>query len=797
MTNLEIANAAELDAGIGEILATSEGLTCFEELAQRLCQGLYQRYPDEIALVRCYVTVPLSELPSTNAQIVRDLALTHDVALELHDDTPVISLVGTAGRDPAWNDRRRSRGHQALPMVSASFIETIPMMARLMRSISGDLGWIDEFEQPHVIERLGTLSGTFYVADAATEVDGRGRAVIPATEFVERHGVVSVLGTGGGFSTGQIVTLVIFCTRAIPRAVAEGLRDPMLRWKARAAPLLARVFHESPLTPLLAPTRPTEAMTTAGPAGPAAAPMAPITPTSEPTAPVAARAKRAGRPAPKPAVSAPVGQVGAEPRADRLAVTLEARTQELEQVNRLYLQLEADLEERTRSLRTILDATSDGFLLVDLDGSLCGETNAAIERWFGPRSPRAKLWDYLFDATNLDRVTCAVCYLQISDQILPFEMAADQMPQRFARGGRTFSMSYRPVNQLGRLAQVLVVIRDVTAELEAARAEQRARELHAITANMLRDRRGFARFVEETGESLARLMSSSDTVAQRRDLHTIKGTTAVYGLQTFAALAHQLEQELATDDHALDREARGKLHEAWRRELATLADLTEVHLESTIEISPRELDDFVEKLKADGTARSLVTHVQRWRHEPVRLALQRLGMQARRVGERVGKPVEVAIVDGGLRLPMERTRPIWSALIHVVRNSVDHGIEAPDRRAALGKPSAGQLTLASAVTADQWTVTVTDDGAGVDWDEVRRKAAAAGMPARNESELTEVLFRDGFTTREGVSELSGRGVGLAALRAACRALGGEVQLDSRRGQGTTIHVALPIGALAA
>lgn len=753
MNQLDTVTVADLEAWIAQVLADGAGAASFEQVAQLLCRSLYERYPRSVVLARCYLTVPLSELPSPQAAAVRELAEAKDIAGELHDDTPVISLVGTAGRKPAWNDRRQSRQHQAIPMVSASFIDAIPMMSRLMRSLGGDLGWIDSHDPGVVIERLGAAAGSFYVADARTELDTRGRRVISAEDFVDQEGVVTVFGNGGAFPNGQIFTVLVFCSHPVPRAVAATLREPMLRWKGRVVGLIDRVFDE-PVTGLAPPPR-------------------------------------LPRPAPTP-LPGPTGDL----RADRLSVMLDARSQELDRVNRLYSQLESALEERTRSLHAILDAASDGFLLVELDGTLCGETNAAINAWFGPRGPRAKLWDYLFDATTTDRVICAVAFLQIADRLLPFEIAADQMIKSFVRGGRSFALTYRPVQTDGELVRVLVVVRDVSAELEASRAEQRARELHAVTANMLRDRRGFARFVEETGELLSRLMSSADVVAQRRDLHTLKGTTAVYGLQTFAALAHQLEAELAADPYALGRQARARLHEAWRRELAALADLTDLHFESTIEITARELDDLIGRLRSDGGSPSLITFVQRWRHEPVRLALGRLAMQARRVGEQAGKPIDVSIVDGGLRLPLERTRPIWSALVHVIRNSVDHGFEGPERRAALGKPKAGQLTLASAVTADQWTVTVSDDGAGIDWDEVRRRAQAAGVYVRSDADLAELLFRDGFTTRDQASELSGRGVGLSALRAACRALGGDVLLDSRRGQGTTVQVALPIHALA-
>jgi hypothetical protein len=184
-------------------LETGASAECFEELAQGTCRGLYERFEESIVLARCYVTAPFSALPQRNATWVRDLAEAKGVAAELHDRTPVISLVGTAGRSPAWNSRFDSQGHVGIPMVSASFIDAIPMMSRLMASLGGNLSWIDSRDVSHVVARLGSISGLFYVAQAAADLDGRGRHIIPAADFVSQYGVQTVFGSGGAFNSDR------------------------------------------------------------------------------------------------------------------------------------------------------------------------------------------------------------------------------------------------------------------------------------------------------------------------------------------------------------------------------------------------------------------------------------------------------------------------------------------------------------------------------------------------------------------------------------------------------------------
>jgi two-component system chemotaxis sensor kinase CheA len=113
-----------------------------------------------------------------------------------------------------------------------------------------------------------------------------------------------------------------------------------------------------------------------------------------------------------------------------------------------------------------------------------------------------------------------------------------------------------------------------------------------------------------------------------------------------------------------------------------------------------------------------------------------------------------------------------------------------ERRLA-GKAPNGTLRIALRGDADSMTVELSDDGRGIDFDKVRLKAQALGLPYASESQLTEALFNEGFTTSGHATELSGRGMGMSALREAARSLGGVVSLQSKRGQGTTLRVRFP------
>ncbi len=136
--------------------------------------------------------------------------------------------------------------------------------------------------------------------------------------------------------------------------------------------------------------------------------------------------------------------------------------------------------------------------------------------------------------------------------------------------------------------------------------------------------------------------------------------------------------------------------------------------------------------------------------------------------------------------------------MHAVRNAVDHGIETPERRRDSGKPEVGRIRLSAARdAAGALVVTVTDDGAGVDVEQVRARAEARGLPCITRADVLESLFVEGVSTRADVTELSGRGVGTSAVRAACRELGGEASIRSEWGRGTELRCVLPASVLGA
>jgi len=170
----------------------------------------------------------------------------------------------------------------------------------------------------------------------------------------------------------------------------------------------------------------------------------------------------------------------------------------------------------------------------------------------------------------------------------------------------------------------------------------------------------------------------------------------------------------------------------------------------------------------------------------------------RDLSAKMGKQVDLILTGRDTELDRTVVDALGDPLVHLVRNSLDHALEPPAERKAAGKPATGVLELSARQAGGNVIITVRDDGRGIDPDRVARKAVERGLIAPDEApsvdmpRAIELLFAAGFSTAEQTSDISGRGVGMDAVRSTLRGLGGNVVMTSEPGVGTTVQVRLPL-----
>ncbi|MGV3581198.1 MAG: chemotaxis protein CheW [Methylophilus sp.] len=193
--------------------------------------------------------------------------------------------------------------------------------------------------------------------------------------------------------------------------------------------------------------------------------------------------------------------------------------------------------------------------------------------------------------------------------------------------------------------------------------------------------------------------------------------------------------------------------------------------------------------------RDLQESVMSIRMMPMDFVFSRFPRMVRDLAGKLNKKVDFVTVGATTELDKGLIERIVDPLTHLVRNSVDHGIETPEKRKAAGKSEVGQLKLSAAHKGGSIVIEVTDDGAGLNRDKILAKAQSNGLPVSEnmtDSEVFSLIFAPGFSTAEVVTDVSGRGVGMDVVKRNIAAMGGVVEIRSALGFGTTISIALPL-----
>ena len=197
----------------------------------------------------------------------------------------------------------------------------------------------------------------------------------------------------------------------------------------------------------------------------------------------------------------------------------------------------------------------------------------------------------------------------------------------------------------------------------------------------------------------------------------------------------------------------------------------------------------------DRNTRDLQEAVMSVRMLPVDFVFSRFPRLARDLAGKLGKKLRLKTVGESTELDKSVIEKITDPLVHLVRNSIDHGIESPDVRRAAGKDETGTVTLTASHQGGHIVIVIEDDGAGLNRERILAKAAERGLPcseSMSDADVWQLIFAPGFSTAAEVTDLSGRGVGMDVVKKNISALGGEVQIQSRAGRGTRIAIKLPL-----
>lgn len=471
--------------------------------------------------------------------------------------------------------------------------------------------------------------------------------------------------------------------------------------------------------------------------------------------------------------------------------------------------------EHARLTEVLVNSLGQGFLSFGRSG-LCGPmySQACLDLLEGVPAGR-----HIADALSVpqDSREDFVGWLEVlydPTHALGFDDAVRFLPQTFPHSvKRNICLEYKPIrNEQGSLVNVVVIVTDRTEETEAqALAEQRQQFANMI-CKIFKERNQFIttighvrEFIAYTGSGQVSLKDMPDLM---RQLHTLKGAVRHFDLLKFGTLIHEIESQIRsstietdTDLQLLVATAHDAIAAEFGRVLVEVRDLIGEEEEgrgNIYEISEDKIYEFAEHLKSLKIDTALLAaYYRQIAAVPIRSCLLGFERELIEMAQQMDKNIKPVVYSGG-NVPV-LARPLqglFFALTHISRNIIDHGIEPPVTRLARQKDAAGQIAVEVAVEQDTWLVLrIRDDGAGIDPNRIRQKMAALEPDGKwrfeDDQQIIQHIFGWGVSTRDGVSQVSGRGVGLEAVLREVQELGGSITVQSEIYRGTCFTLRIP------
>lgn len=491
--------------------------------------------------------------------------------------------------------------------------------------------------------------------------------------------------------------------------------------------------------------------------------------------------------------------------------------------------LELKVAQRNREIRDLLDNMDEGIFTVDPKGVIDPGFSAAADRMIGPISAKTDFISILAsDPAQQKPIRDTFTALFNASIQLDWEEMLNRVPKEFQiRDSRWLRARFLPVHdQSGKQGErIMVILQDITNEMALKESMDATRAMHDTIVKILQNQETFDLFYSEAldvlaeGKSQLEQMRNIDLEAVNslfRGVHSIKGTAALFDLHDIVPLAHKTEEVLRAlrehPDQSLNDRERKRLtadFEALRSKIVAvrhqfLKMIGEEQGELTYRVPESKIARLEDQLLliAPPIARAQVhQECSKLKRVPTVRLLRKFEPLVQTTGEKLGKQVSLFIKEiDKTEIPRDYFRWLDPTFIHILRNSIDHGIELPEERMEHGKDPQAVIEFRTQYHGNGVLFSVSDDGRGIDLDRIRKVGIergfikAQGAEDLTPKELLRLLFEPGFTSASQITDISGRGMGLDIVKTELAKLGGRMRLTTRKGQGTSVELFVPLSA---
>ena len=477
-----------------------------------------------------------------------------------------------------------------------------------------------------------------------------------------------------------------------------------------------------------------------------------------------------------------------------------------DKVNEINKGLEKTIEERTRAIQNMLDVSGQGFLSFGPDLKIKGNYSKICEIILNQKIPGKKIHELLFYKDDEKKNDFSDGFSLFFSGRTKGEVIFDLMEKEIDYGEKTLRVEYRTISD----KEVLCIITDITTEKTLQDKLRKDDENKNIILQVISHQKYFSSFVSEANNlfdfmnAVGSSKTTDDFETLQRDLHTFKGNASFFSFNNTKDTAHELEFYISDclvleEDINLEQQSV-VLKKAYFNEINVIQETLGEHWIYDIDniTIPQnnylKLEEYIDKKYREDN--QLKTAIKHFRKVPFSEMFARFPDMTNRLATSLGKRIDPIEINGG-RMPIlpEYYQGLINSFVHLVRNMLDHGIESPSEREFKNKPSEGKIRIDIEESDKGIEIIFSDDGKGISLTAIEQKAVEKGMIEKKQKykpgDLIKLIFSHNFSTADAITEVSGRGAGLSAVKAEVDKLKGRISVTTKQNQGTTFRITVP------
>ena len=488
------------------------------------------------------------------------------------------------------------------------------------------------------------------------------------------------------------------------------------------------------------------------------------------------------------------------------------------------VELSTSLEESQSHMKSLLSGIKEGLFYFEKDGQISPERSLALGEILKGSEECSSLFELVDKYSNVSKDAVEVCLKFLwpapedRDFMSPFDMTVAMLPKELSLSegekNKYVKFLYNPLYGAdNELEKVIVVVSDITEVIKSQKAADAQAERVQKISYAANNLQSYKSFLEEAETLISLATKSLDqskpdpqaTMELKRHLHTLKGMMGIFHFNQLGSQIHAIEDHLNSEANDVLNTCL-EMWNDWKGEW----DTTVKDIDTTLGLDKKK--DFlqVKKQKIERLGQFANQHGQAdlidlcnnlTRFE-IPVVFNKYSAYIDDLSSRTGeKKAKVSFPEGSCELAYDEVKKVDAAIIHILRNCLDHGIEEVDQRTDLGKPEEGVIEFYTSRSGDSICLKINDDGNGIDGDKLGAKAVASGIWTQEQldkaswQDKIDLIFAPNLSSKEEVSELSGRGVGMDAVKDTMETMGGKIKISSTPGKGSSFELTIPINNL--